>query len=59
MIVEAEWGALEPHLGALGEAGYGYSCVTLELEVDPQTVAEMLTEWGWRDAAPKPVWLVA
>jgi hypothetical protein len=57
MIVDAEWSAIEPHCAALIEAGYGYSCVTLDHAAGAENVVEILSDWGWTDNAPKPNWL--
>ena len=63
MVVDADWNAIEPHQSALVAAGYGYSCVgagdLAELD-DPEVIAstrEMLADWGWSSASPKPDWL--
>lgn len=65
MIVDADWEAIEPHKSALLAAGYGFSCVSAgdpsHLD-DPERMAsarEMLADWGWSSASPKPDWLQA
>jgi hypothetical protein len=63
MIVDADWKVIEPHKSALLSAGYGYSCVVAGDPAefnDPEILAiagEMLADWGWSSASPKPEWL--
>jgi hypothetical protein len=59
MVVDADWNAIEPHRAALTAAGYGYSCVTAGDAADTDSVTEMLADWGWTSASPKPDWLAA
>ena len=63
MIVDAKWETIEPHQSALRAAGYGFSCVSAgdpsRLD-DPERLAsarEMLADWTWTSASPKPDWL--
>jgi len=65
MIVDADWEIIEPHASALNAAGFGFSCVGAgdpsDLD-DPDLMAsgrEMLADWGWSSASPKPDWLAA
>jgi hypothetical protein len=63
MILDADWEVIEPHKSALLAAGYGYSCVGARDAAafdDPETLdvtGEMLADWGWSSASPKPEWL--
>lgn len=63
MVVDADWSVIGPHSDALSASGYGYSCVGArkpENFDDAEATAaarEMLADWGWTSAAPKPAWL--
>jgi hypothetical protein len=63
MVVDADWGMIEPHESALLAAGYGFSCVSagnVAYFDDPEaieSVCEMLADWSWSSASPKPNWL--
>jgi hypothetical protein len=63
MVVDADWSNIDPHQSSLLAAGYGFSCVgpgdPTDLD-DPEQMAatrEMLADWGWSGASPKPDWL--
>jgi hypothetical protein len=55
MIVDGDWEILKKYKSDLLAKGYGYSCVE---PPDPNAnINEMLSDWGWTDASPKPDWL--
>src|SRR3982751_5214332 len=54
MIVDPHWEAIGPHAAAFTKLGYGFSSVELTEDLDPESSKEMLREWGWTAAEPKP-----
>jgi hypothetical protein len=58
MVIDANWVVIEPHLTSFLAAGYGFSCVGPGDAADDIVDAhEMLSDWGWTSASPKPDWL--
>ena len=58
MVVDADCDVLWPHRKELLAAGYGLSCVgPCEPADDVADGNEMLSDWGWSSASPKPNWL--
>jgi len=58
MVVDADWNVIAPHRHRLLAAGYGFSCVGPgEPTDDVLDGSEMLSDWGWTSASPKPAWL--
>ncbi|MBX7457094.1 hypothetical protein K3152_02445 [Qipengyuania sp. 1NDH17] len=60
MVVDADWSLIAPHQSSLLAAGYGFSCVQPSDQPDDLVaVCEILSDWGWTCASPKPDWLRA
>ena len=58
MVVDADWDVIKPHQSSLLAAGYGFSCVGPGKPADDVSDGnEMLSDWGWTTASPKPGWL--
>ncbi len=57
MIVDPDWGTIEPLSNALVETGFGYSAVTLDDTVTDEDARDMVRDWGWFGIAAKPDWL--
>jgi hypothetical protein len=57
MVVEGDWGALEPFADELCDRGFGFSCCEGGKYEDADPPLDMLRDWGWSSAAGKPDWL--
>jgi hypothetical protein len=57
MIVDGDWGVLEPHTAALRDAGYGFSCCDGGEYDHTEPPLGMLRDWGWSGTTHKPEWL--
>ena len=56
MIADPYWEAISPYADALLRLGYGYSAVEIGSNPDDESAKEMLRDWGWSAAEPKPSW---
>ena len=57
MVVDADWSAIEPHVSALLEAGFSFSCVGTDGEGDDKSAREMFSDWGWAAETERPQWV--
>jgi hypothetical protein len=57
MVVDPDYAVLRPHTDVLIANGYGFSAVEISELYDDVAVIEMLADWGWNSARPRPVWL--
>ena len=55
MIVDPDWDILEPYAKVLEAYGYGFSAI--EIDLDPESLIEVLAEWSWSAPEPSPAWL--
>jgi hypothetical protein len=55
MMVDPDWNILEPHAKALEVHGYGFSAI--EIDLDHESLIEVLADWGWSAPEPEPPWL--
>jgi hypothetical protein len=56
MIADPDWETISPYADALFTLGYGYSAVEIGDGPDYESAKEMLRDWGWSAAGPKPSW---
>jgi hypothetical protein len=56
MIAHPDWEAISPHADTLARLGYGFSAVEIDGDLDDESAKEMLRDWGWSAAEPKPSW---
>ena len=56
MIAEPNWNALSPFADTLTRLGYAFSAVEVGSDGDDESAKEMLRDWGWSAAEPKPAW---
>lgn len=55
MIAGSDWDAISPFADALLRQDYGFSVVEIG-DGEDESVKEMLRDWGWSAAEPKPAW---
>lgn len=57
MIADPDWEKISPHADALLRLGFGYSVVEVGCHTaEADSAREMLRDWGWSAADPKPSW---
>ena len=56
MIVDRDWGLIDPHSAALLKLGYGFSAVEIGTDDDDESAQEMLRDWGWSSSEPTHQW---
>lgn len=57
IVTDPDWSVISPHVDALSAAGFGYSCVSFEKEIDLESLREVLADWGWTGSPEdKPQW---
>jgi hypothetical protein len=57
IVVDPAWSVIEPHVDALVEAGFGYSCLEMEGN-EIGDLIEVLRDWTWTGPRERrPSWL--